>query len=101
MAHQAVETRLAQPACEGTDAMNHKRTDHTLREFWRSTITLRNVLDQGRSLNDLELRLLEIHLHGLQKAYLETKQKQRGLPIESAGSPPLNHGARSGPILQR
>jgi len=103
MAHQAVETRLAQPACEGTDAKNHEETDYTLREFWRSTITLRNVLDQGRSLNDLELRLLENHLHGLQKAYLGTKQKQnqRGLPIESAGSHPLNHGARSGPILQR
>jgi hypothetical protein len=101
MAHQAVETRLAQPASEGTDAKSHKETDHTLREFWRSTITLRNVLDQGRSLNDLELRLLENQLHVLQKAYLGTKQKQRGLPMESPGSPPLNHGARSGPILQR
>ena len=101
MAHHAVETRLAQPASGGTDAKNHKETDHTLRGFWKSTVALRNVLDQGRSLNDLELRLLENHLHGLQKAYLETKQKQRGLPIESAGSPPLNHGARSGPILQR
>jgi hypothetical protein len=33
MAHQAVETQLAQPACEVTDAKDHKETDHTLREF--------------------------------------------------------------------
>ena len=38
MAHHAVETRLAQPASEGTDAKDHKETDHTLREFWRSTV---------------------------------------------------------------
>lgn len=85
MAHRAVETRLAQPACEGTDAKNHKETDHTLRWFWKSTVALRNVLDRGRSLNDLELRLLENHFHGLQMAYLGTKQK--GLPPESVGSP--------------
>ena len=85
MAHQAVETRLAQPVCEGTDAKDYEETDHTLRGFWKSTVALRNVLDQGRSLNDLELRLLENHFHGLQMAYLGTKQK--GLPTEPVGSP--------------
>ena len=101
MAHQAVETQLAQPAYEGTDAKKYKETDHMLREFWRSTIALRNVLDQDKSLNDLELRLLENYFRALQMAYLGTKRKQRGLPTESVGSPLLNHSANSGPILPR
>ena len=75
MAHQAVETRLALPACEVTDAKHDKETDHGLREFWKSTVTLRTVLDQGRSLNDLELHLLENHFHVLRMAYLGTKWK--------------------------
>jgi hypothetical protein len=61
MAHPAVETQLAQPAYEVTDAQHHKETSHTLREFWKSTAALRTVLDRGRSFNDLELRLLENH----------------------------------------
>ena len=75
MAHQAVETRLAQPVCEGTDAKNHKETDHILREFCKSTAALRTVLGRGRSFNDLELRLLENHFHVLQMAYRGTKRK--------------------------
>jgi hypothetical protein len=82
MAHQAIETRLAQPACERTDAKDHVETDHGLREFWKSTVTLRTVLDQGRSLNDLELLLLENHFHVVQMAYLRWKREQRGLPTE-------------------
>jgi hypothetical protein len=88
MAHQTVETRLARPACEMADAKDHKETDHTLKEFWKSTVALRNVLDRGRSFNDLELLLLENHFHVLQMAYLGTKRKRRGLPIDSAGSTP-------------
>jgi hypothetical protein len=75
MAHQAVDTRLAQPACEVTDAKDDKETDHTLRELWKSTAALRTVLDRGRSFNDLELRLLEKHFHVLQMAYRGMKQK--------------------------
>jgi hypothetical protein len=75
MAHQAVETQLAQPACEMTDAKHHKETDHILREFLKSTAALRTVLDRGRSFNDLELRLLEKHFHVLQMAYRGMKQK--------------------------
>lgn len=75
MAHQAVDTRLAQPACEVSDAKDHKETDPTLRELWKSTAALRNVLDQDRSINDLELRLLENHFHVLRMAYRGTKRK--------------------------
>jgi hypothetical protein len=101
MAHQAVETRLAQPACEVTDAKHHKETDHTLREFLKSTEALRNMLNRNRSFNDLELLRLENHFHALQLAYLGWKRKQRVLSPDSAGSPPLNYDARSGPILPR
>ena len=75
MAHQAVETQLAQLAYEVTDTKDHKETDHTLREFWKSTAALRNVLHRGRSFNDLELRLLENHFHVLQMAYRGAKRK--------------------------
>ena len=58
-AHIAGETLLAQPAREAADTKDHNETDHTLSEFWKSTAVLRNVLDQGRSLSDPQLCLLE------------------------------------------
>ena len=101
MAHFAGEPLLAQTAREAADETDSSETDHTLREFWKSTTTLRNVLDHDRSLNNLELLLLEYHFHILRMAYLRLKRKQRRLSTESAGSPPLNHDARRGPILPR
>lgn len=74
MAQIARETRLAQPVREIADAQDHKETDHTLRQFWKSTVALRHVLDQGRSLSDQELRLLENHFHVLQMTYLRWKR---------------------------
>lgn len=61
---------LAQPAREMADAQDHKETDHTLRELWRSTAVLRDVLDRSRLLSDPELRLLENHFYVLQMTYL-------------------------------
>jgi hypothetical protein len=61
--------------------------------FGKRAITLRNVLDQDRSLRALELLLLENHFHVLQRAYFRLKGKHRGLPTDSVGSPPLNHDA--------
>ncbi len=75
MAQIAGETRLAQPVREMVDAQDHKETDHTLGKFWKSTVALRNVLDQGRSLSDQELRLLENHFHVLQMTYLRWKRR--------------------------
>ena len=75
MAQIAGETWLAQPVREMADAQDHKETDHTLREFWESTVALRNALDQGRSLGDPELRLLENHFHVLQMTYLRWKRR--------------------------
>jgi hypothetical protein len=101
MAHFAGDPLLGQTAREVPDATDNNETDHTLREFWKATATLRNVLDQERSLNDQELLLLEYHFHILRMAYLRLKPKQRRLSAESAGSPPLNHDARRGLILPR
>jgi len=75
MAQIAGETRLAQPVREMADAQDHKKLDHTLRQFWKSTVALRHVLDQGRSLSDQELRLLENHFHVLQMTYLRWKRR--------------------------
>ncbi len=66
---------LAQPALEMADAQDHKETDHTLREFWKSTAVLRDVLDRGRLLSGQELRLLENHFHVLQMTYLLWKRR--------------------------
>jgi hypothetical protein len=75
MTQIAGETWLAQPVREMADAQDHNETDHTLREFWKSTVALRHVLDRGRSLNDLELRLLENYFHVLQMTYLRWKRR--------------------------
>ena len=75
MARIAGETRLTQPVHEMVDATDHNKTGHTLGEFWKSTIALRHVLDQGRSLSDQELRLLENHFHALQMTYLRWKRR--------------------------
>ena len=74
MAQIAGETRLAQPVREMVDATDHNETDHTLSEFWKSTAVLRDVLDRGRLLSDLELRLLENHFHVLRTTYLLWKR---------------------------
>jgi hypothetical protein len=74
MAHLAVENLLAQASREVADSRDHKETDHILREFWKATAALRNVLDQHRSLNSLGLLRLENHFHFLQMAYHRWKR---------------------------
>ena len=66
---------LAQPIREKADAQDHKEADHTLRELWRSTAVLRDVLDRGRLLSVPELRLLENHFQGLQMTYVLWKRR--------------------------
>ena len=82
MAHITVETRLAQPAREVTEAKDHTETDHALRELWKSTAALRTALDQDSPLSDLELLLLENRFHVIQTTYYRWNRKQRGLPTE-------------------
>jgi hypothetical protein len=82
MAQMAVETLLAQPAREVADAKDHNETDHTLREFGKCAVALRNVLYQDRSLNEVEMLFIENHFQVVQMAYLRWKRKHRGLPTE-------------------
>ena len=78
----AVETLLAQTAREVSDAKDNNETDNTLREFGKCAVALRNVLDQDRSLNEVEFLFIENHFQVLQMAYLRWKRKHRGLPTE-------------------
>lgn len=56
----------------------------TLREFGRSVVALRSVMDQDRSLTDMELLFIENHFQVIQMAYLRWKRKHRLLPIDLA-----------------
>ena len=59
-----------------------RETDHTLMEFGKSAVALRNVLDENRSLDEMGLLFIENHLHVVQMAYLRWKWKHRPLPTE-------------------
>jgi hypothetical protein len=66
---------LAKPIREKADAQYHNEADHTLRELWRSTAVLRDVLDRGKLLSVPELRLLENHFQVLQMTYVLWKRR--------------------------
>lgn len=59
------------------DAKDNNKTDDTLRGFKRGAARLRNLLDEGKSLDEMELLLVENHFHLLQMAFLRWKWKQR------------------------
>ena len=63
-----------------TDAQGKNEMDETLRAFGRCAIALRNVLDEDKPLNDMELLFVENHFHVVQMAYLRWKRKHRPLP---------------------
>ena len=80
MAHIAVEPLLVQPAREVADAKEHNETDHTLREFGKCAVALRNVLYQDRVLNEVEFLFIENHFQVVQMAYLRWKRKYSNVP---------------------
>jgi len=82
MTHMADEPLLAQPAREVADATEHNEMDHTLREFGKCAVALRNVLYQDRALNEVEFLFIENHFQVVQMAYLRWKRKHRGLSTE-------------------
>ena len=49
----------------------------TLREFGKGAIALCDVMDQGKSLTDMELLFLENHFQVVQMAYVRWKRKYR------------------------
>lgn len=73
---------FTQAAPEMTDANDNNKTDDTLRGFGRYAVALRHLLDEGKSLNYMELLFVENHFHVVQMAFLRWKWKHR--PILSS-----------------
>ena len=80
----AGEFGRAQMAREVADAKNQNEMANILREFGKSVVALRDVMDQDRSFTDMELLLIENHFQFIQMAYLRWKRKHRNLPIDPA-----------------
>ena len=69
-------------AGEEADAKGKIALDQTLREFGKSAIALCDVMDQGRSLTDMELLFIENHFQVVQMAYVRWKRKYRPVPLD-------------------
>ncbi len=66
------------------DAKDQTEMANTLREFGKSVVALRDVMDQDRSFTDMELLFIENHFQVIQMAYLRWKRKHRLVPINPA-----------------
>ena len=80
----AGEIMSSQTARETADVKDQNEMAATLREFGRSVVALRSLMDQDRSLTDMELLFIENHFQVIQMAYLRWKRKHRLLPIDLA-----------------
>jgi hypothetical protein len=80
----AGEIMSSQTARETADVKDQNEMAVTLREFGRSVVALRSMMDQDRSLTDMELLFIENHFQVIQMAYLRWKRKHRLLPIDLA-----------------
>ena len=77
----AGEFARSQIAHEVADAKDQNEMANILREFGKSVVGLRDVMDQDRSLTDMELLFIENHFQVIQMAYLRWKRKHRPIPI--------------------
>ena len=80
----AGEIVFSQTAREVPDAKDQIEMASTLREFGKSILALRDVMEQDRPLTDMELLFIENHFQVIQMAYLRWKRKHRPLPIDPA-----------------
>jgi hypothetical protein len=78
----AGEIVSSQTARETADVKDQNEMAVVLREFGRSVVALRSMMDQDRSLTDMELLFIENHFQVIQMAYLRWKRKHRLLPID-------------------
>lgn len=69
-------------ARETGDAKDQHDIANTLREFGKSAIALRDVMDQGRALTEMDLLYIDNHFHVIQMAYLRWKRTYRPKPID-------------------
>lgn len=77
----AGEFARAQIAREVADGKDQNEMANLLREFGKSVVALRDMMDQDRSLTDMELLFIENHFQVIQMAYLRWKRKHRPIPI--------------------
>ena len=80
----AGEIVFSQTAREVPEAKDQIEMANTLREFGKSAVALRDVMDQNRSFTDMELLFIENHFQVIQMAYLRWKRKHRNLPVDPA-----------------
>jgi hypothetical protein len=80
----AGEIVFSQTAREVADAKDQNEMANTLREFGKSVVALRDLMDQDRSFTGMELLFIENHFQVIQMAYLRWKRKHRPLPIDLA-----------------
>ena len=69
-------------AREDEEAKDQHDTASTLRAFGKGAAALCGVMDQGRSLTDMELLLIENHVQVVQMAYLRWKRRHRPVPLD-------------------
>ena len=80
----AIEIARAQVVREVADAKDQNEMANILREFGKSVVALRDVMDHDRSFTDMELLFIENHFQVIQMAYLRWKRKHRLVPIDPA-----------------
>ena len=80
----AGEIVFSQTGREVPDAKDQNEMANTLREFGKGVAALRDVMDQDKSLTDMDLLFIENHFQVIQMAYLRWKRKHRPLPIDPA-----------------
>jgi hypothetical protein len=78
----AGEIVFSQTARKVSDAKDQIEMANTLREFGKSAVALRDVMDQNRSFTDMELLFIENHFQVIQMAYLRWKWNHKPLPID-------------------
>ena len=78
------EFERAQIARQVADAKDQNEMANILREFGKSAVALRDVMDRDRSFTDMELLFIENHFQVIQMAYLRWKRKHRLVPIAPA-----------------
>ena len=78
----ADKIEVSQTACAVTDAKDQTEVSNALKEFGKSVVALRDLMDQNRPLSDMELLFIENHFQVIQMAYLRWKWKHRPVPID-------------------
>ena len=75
---------LSPIAREVAAAKDQNEIANTLKEFGKSVGALRDLMDQNRSLSDMELLFIENHFQVIQMSYLRWKRNHRLAPIDPA-----------------